>query len=230
MKVIRIVVAFGILCMVVTIQVTGQSDADARLEELLARQVSIPLERHETVTTAFMNVLVRAGAPGGIVTVSDCSEDVRYGFPVGANSLRETLTMISSVDPTKHWQVKDGVINLLPADEIPDLLSVRIAEFDLEDTRAPLYALDRLLNLPEVRDAIAQLHLEQLRIGIGLVDLKKPGSTQDEAQPLFSVHCKGSTFRGVLNGIARAHGYAVWAYDERHCNGKDQFKVDFIVR
>lgn len=184
MKAIRILVLLSILCRLMTISITGQSNADLRLEELLARQVSIPLVGDKTVTTAFKNVSVRARAPGGIATVSDCSEEVRYKFPGGSSSLRDALNAISSADPTMHWQINDGVVNLMSAEE-PVLLSVHIAEFDLEDVRAPLYALERLLSRPEVREAIAQLHLEQLRTDLGLADLKRSGVPQDEPQPLY---------------------------------------------
>jgi hypothetical protein len=99
----------------------------------------------------------------------------------------------------------------------------------VQDARTVVEALYQLMALPEVRDRVAQLHLEELSRHIGLSDLKRPGSPIED-KPALNLNRRNVTLRVALNAIASAHGYAVWAYTERHCNGRDQFRIDFLVR
>lgn len=59
---------------------------------------------------------------------------------------------------------------------------------------------------------------------------RRPGSKSDDEDQELRVQCKNVTLRELLNAIVRAHGYAVWAYSERHCAGRSEFRLDFIAR
>jgi hypothetical protein len=210
---------------------SGQPPGITRDEEFLQRQVSITLTGQEgTIESAFMRVMADAKAPGGIVTVSRCNEEAKYRFGENTTSLREALDAIVYSDPTNKWENKNGVVNLIPVSNMPALLELRIAEFHVENAKTVLHALDHLLKLPEVRQRIAQLHLEELSREPGLTDLKRPGFITPDP-PGLNVHCRKTTFRGVLNAIARAHGSAIWSYTERHCSGgRDEIRLDFLSR
>lgn len=232
MKIIGNLVTVGVICLQVTIALgqAGHSSRSAEWEELLDRQVSIPLLGNERIGSAFMNALIHVQAPGGIVNVLNCGPEVRHKFPGGSLSLREALNTIVSADPANRWEVKDGVVNLIPVYKLPELLNLRIAEFNAENASTVLEALEQLLKLPEVQERIAQLHLEELRKEPGLVDLKRPGSIPDKPKPGLNIHCKKSTLRGVLNSIARAHGSAIWDYTEQYCDGRHGFSIGFMMR
>jgi hypothetical protein len=206
----------------------GQNDQDVKsdsLREILIehRVVKSDLE-HRTVTNAFSGSLSRAKVPGGIVTVSSCpGEEVKHTYPglPSPLTLREALDAIVVADPRYRWQVEDGIINLMPVRGEPELLDTRIAEFYLENAVSVLAALSRLLELPEVR---------QRRIELGLKSGLQFGGLQSPNPRRLTVHLQDVTLREALNAIARAHGYGVWSYTEFHCNGRNEFSIEFLVR
>lgn len=61
-------------------------------------------------------------------------------------------------------------------------------------------------------------------------DLKRPGSTSEPGERHYTLNLANVTVREALNAIARAHGKGVWEYKERHCNGKADFQIQFLVR
>lgn len=223
----------GVVFLLLTIPCSGQRQVsrDARQEGTLDRSISISLGGDETTRSAFTSVLALAHAPGGIVQVLACDLEQKYKFAENSRSLRDALDNIVSTAPKHQWQLDDGVINLIPVDDMPPLLNLRIREFNVvENTKTLSHVLDQLFRLPEVQERIYQLRLEEPRIHLGFTDLKRPGTVPDEPQSSLDIHCKNTTLRGALNAIARAHGSAVWSYEERHCNGRHQFRIDFVVQ
>ena len=216
--------------MIITFGQSIQTANSARDDQSLERQVQIILPgQGSTIWSAFSQVMLQAHAPGGIATIARCDEEAKYQFGENRTSLREALDAIVYSDPANRWENKDGIVNLIPVNHMPALLELRIAEFQVENAKTVLHALEHLLRLPEVQKRIAQLNLEELSREPGLTDLKRPGSITPEPVGL-NVHCKKTTLRGVLNSIALAHGSAVWSYTERHCDGRNMFRIDFVVR
>jgi hypothetical protein len=196
--------------------------------EILARQVTMS-GAPETIQSAFTFMLGDAHVAGGIVTSSSCQRDREHFFGGAKTSLGNALDMIVASEPENKWLITGGVVNLIPAGNLPPMLNTPISDFKVENARTVLEALNQLMALPEVGDRIAQLHLEELSRHIGLSDLKRPGSVAED-KPTLNLNRRNVTLRGALNAIASAHGSAVWAYAERHCNGRDQFRIDFLVR
>jgi hypothetical protein len=221
----------AISCLVaITFGQAGHPANSLGAERFLARQGPIVLpEQKSTTMLAFMRAMLQARAPGGIATVSTCGEEPKYDFGEARNSLPEALDTIVHHDPTNRWENKEGVVNLIPAHHIPALLELPVAEFRVKNAKSVIEALDHLLKLPEVQRSKAQFHLEELNSEPGLTDLKRSDSLTPEP-PGLNVHCRNTTLRGVLNAIALAHGYAVWSYTERHCGGRDEFRIDFVIR
>ena len=86
------------------------------------------------------------------------------------------------------------------------------------------------MNLSEVKQRLAKVNITQVRQEIGLTDLRRSGSGVDDSQPGFSVSCSNVTFQEALNAIVSANGKGVWAYSERHCNGRDEIGINFIAQ
>jgi hypothetical protein len=198
--------------------------------ELLNRQVSIFLPGQDgSIEAAFGAALLRARVPGGVASVSGCAGEITYEFPGRETSLRDALDKIVSTSRSARWQIDSGVVNLVPVKDMPALLDLPVVKFSLERVKTPREALLYLFDLPEVRERIAQLHLQELTANLGLSDLQRPGSPPAIVSE-FRVHCENTTLRGALNAIARAHGFAVWSYTERHCGGRNEFRMEFLVQ
>jgi hypothetical protein len=168
--------------------------------------------------------------PGGIIlAAANCDEDAKYELNPSSASLRDVLDAITSADPSYKWTFERGVVNLVPKEDEPPLLEVRIRKFELKDTNLHL-AFDQLFKLPEVKQRQAELNIGEIGHELGLSSLKRPGTGPDESKEGFDVSCEDITVRQALNEIVRVYGHAVWCYSERHCNGKDFVRIDFIVR
>jgi len=232
MKLIRNLTAFIMIVTLaaITFGQSGQIPNSAVPQEILGRQVRMTYPDRVTITYAFMRVLSDARVPGGLVTVSNCGEEVEHTLTPAGSSLRDVLDSIVSVAPLSRWQLEDGVVNLVPVKGEPPLLNLRLAEFNVKNATTVFDALNRLLTLPDVQKRMAELHVSEVRTEVGLTNLKQPGSGTNEDRQGFTVHCKSATVREALNAIVRAHGYAVWAYRERHCNGRADYRIDFLAR
>jgi hypothetical protein len=182
----------------------------------------VDLEYISTVQ-AFSKALLQASVPGGIVRMSSCAGDVviHKWQPLGS-SLRNVLDSIEKADPQYRWSMANEVINALPVAGEPALLKTRIGEFKVKKVALASMALSKLMATPEVRDALSHLHLNEAL---------KAGSfpLPDKARKERTVQCGDVTLREALNAIALAFGNAVWFYREDHCNGKDEYSIDFIV-
>lgn len=212
----------GLIGSTVLGHIAGQSGGNEDID-LLARHVDgAKLEYVSTVQAGF-KALVQAGAPGGIVRILGCEGDgiIHRWQPLGS-SLRDVLDGIVKSDPQYRWIVEDKVINVVPAADELALLKTRIREFKVEDAVWPGSAMSKLMATPEVRASLNKLGLnEALKAGsFPAPQSRKVGRT---------VQCSNVTLRQALNVIARTFGNAVWFYRENHCNGKDEYEIDFIV-
>src|SRR5207249_2918348 len=77
-------------------------------------------------------------------------------------SLGQVLNSLVATDPSYRIIVENGTVNLMPSDSEPSLLKTRISKFEIENVNVSntISALNALLELKEVKDAIAETHLE----------------------------------------------------------------------
>lgn len=187
-------------------------------ENILQRKVLGDELEYLTTPAVFHSSLGRVRVPGGLVRIFNCQEDtIKHSWKAQGSTLGQVLDAIVAADSRYRWEVSDGVVNLLPASEEPPLLRARINEFHVESTASSLDALLQLLKLPEVMEAMSNLHLKP---GLMLVSY---WSTPRQ----FSVRSDDVTLRQALNAIARANGRDIWGYIETHCDGRDEVVIRF---
>jgi len=206
----------------------AQTSESSASESILRRTALMTHDRVNT-TSALTMALSSAGIPGGIVTVSGCGEDVTYIFRSSGVTLRDVLNAIVATNPQYAWRINRGAINVTPKRGYPSLLNLRISELNVREARSVDEALSQILVIPEVQKRIHELNLKRGFMRIGMRDLRRPGSV-GASEPHYNFSLRNVTFREALNAIARAHGRAVWEYRERHCDGKVEFQIQFLVR
>lgn len=175
-----------------------------------------------SVRDAFLRVLSRSKAPGGVALESNCATQ-NAGAPIddASASLEESLNHIVKRVPQYRWESDRGAINLLLVTGEPEPLKIRIKEFRAHNATSLELALEQLLALPEVRaHATGRLINQGFRFG----GLSSP------REQLLKIYSRDTTLREALNSIARAHGHAVWVYTERHCDGQHSISIDFLVK
>jgi hypothetical protein len=134
------------------------------------------------------------------------------------------LDEIVTVDPDYVWKVEDGVVNLLPTQGVPDLLTVRIAAFDSGNVRSLATAGTYLLALPEVRERATQLGFSQAVTGTGLGAIGPIGSPPPK---LLKVRLHDVSLLDALNALVRANKHGQWVYHETHRESASSFVVQF---
>jgi hypothetical protein len=139
-------------------------------------------------------------------------------------TIREAMDALIAANPGYRWDLKDGVVDLMPRSGAP-LLRTRVAKFQLETTVWELpIALGDLLNLPEVREREAALGLK-LSFGQG-------GPTAIPKHPVprqpvpVSIDVRNLTLREAFNKIVGPSPKSVWIYHESDCNGTKTFIVE----
>jgi len=197
----------------------------ANQSTLVDRQAKGANLQNVMVEQAVINALLDAGAPGG-VALTDCNESLTHVFRPRDSSLRGILDSIVSTDPRYTWKVEDGTVNVLPASGPPPFLAIRVSRFDISQAESPNEALAQLLALPELQKA--QLNLGPRAVQGG-VYMFCPGCPPKEKKKI-SVSLKGAMVRECLNAIARAHGNAVWRFQQSECGGRKSFSLDFAAK
>jgi hypothetical protein len=139
------------------------------------------------------------------------------------STLREVLDDIVTADPDYGWEVKDGVVNLLPAKGVPDLLTLRISAFDSGDATSVRTAETFLFALPEVRKRAEELGFDQAIYGSALSAIA-PGAPP---APKLNVRLQDVTLLEALNALVRAHKHGLWIYYETHCKSTNHFDINF---
>jgi hypothetical protein len=191
--------------------------------ELLMRPLANLGPSPLSVNFAFQRAILRSGAPGGAVITQGCAEPSDNIVRFQGSTLREVLDDIVTADPDYGWEVKDGVVNLIPAKGVPDLLTLRIGAFDTGDATSVTTAKTFLFALPEVRKRAAELGFDQAIFGSGFSAMV-PGAPPPN---LLNVRLQDVTLLEALNALVRAHKHGLWVYREIHCNSTNHFDINF---
>lgn len=222
MKISKILIV--VLCgAMTTVVISKGGQTKNQYGNLLNRQAKQANLKDVKIGQAVMNALMDAGAPGGVVTVTGCTEDVTHSFTPGDSSLRGVLDSIVSTDPRYRWELTDHLVNVIPSNGLPPFFKVRMAKFDVRKAETPNTALFELLAVPEVRQAKLNLGRHGVQGGVHVFC---PGCPPPKTKKI-SVNLKGVTVREALNAIARADGSAVWRFSQRECGAQKSFSLEF---
>ena len=194
---------------------------------LLARRVAGMDSRQVPLASAFESALSLAQVPGGIVLMKGCKSVPSTVVIVHGTTLGSVLKSIERADPSYHWIVEDGVVNLLPRRGVPQLLRVKVKTFEVNNAANPSDAANMLFALPEFREGAVHLSLTQGGVQSFLSSGgEQPGAPQGENRR-FDLHLENLTVLSALNAIVRANKGGIWIYNERYCNAHGVFNIGF---
>jgi hypothetical protein len=115
-------------------------------DDLLGRKVTLALT--DMPSNVLRIVSAAAKVPIGIEVIPDSKRTVKINQVRG--NVRQVLEEIVNAEPRYKWEVRDGVINLMPRERNESLLDVMIPKFDLRDANAEDVPA-ALINLPEIQ-------------------------------------------------------------------------------
>jgi hypothetical protein len=177
------------------------------------------------VLDIFSYLLRGTGLHGGFVEIAVCRDlpkgrlHIEPGFTV-----RQAMDALVAANPGYQWELKDGVVNLMPKGSAP-LLDTRIAKFQMEatDRELPIFFQD-LLRLPVVQAREAALGVKE---GPGQVGLSGGQEHPVPRQPVpIQINVQNLSLQDAFNKIVQASPKGVWIYHETDCNGAKTFIVE----
>jgi hypothetical protein len=207
----------------------GQNSQSLPSQELEARQIKGMDFNHVSTVNALTKTLNAAHVPGGVATAIFCGTEDRHDLTPLGPTVRDALDSIVVANPQYRWFVDRGAVNLMPSAKELSLLDVVIADFKVESSDSQDDIVRRLLAVPEVKHSAKRLQLSRGFTEIGIRPLERPGSNASEVKKGFILHLQNVTLREALNAITRAHGSAVWSYQEKLCDESKEFSLSFLV-
>jgi type II secretory pathway component HofQ len=115
-------------------------------------------------------------------------------------TLREIMNAVVQERPEYEWNGNDDTIDISPAGQSSALLDVMINAFEVNDLDSSA-AIDKLMNLPEVQQAMRTLNLR---------NAKATRKQVDRDVKMFSLNLHDVTLRQALHSIARASETQFW--------------------
>lgn len=196
----------------------NQSNSKSQKEQV--EKYDAPISTQES----FLNTLRAEKKPGGIVVVNrNCmAAEAKPQIEREYASLNTALNSIVRQDPWYEWTLEQGAVNLIPTNDEPDFLKIKIKNFRLDGDLNTDLALEKLLRLPELKDKAEEINLNKGLMFIGLISLRN-------TKPRLKFELKNVTVRQALNEIVRRDGIAVWRYYESNCDGKIKSYLEFLV-
>ena len=155
-----------------------------------------------------------------------CDEPAKKVVRYRGNTLQEVLNDIVTADPSYRWEVENGVVNLLPAKGVPNLLNLQIASYDSGEAWSLATAGAYLLALPQVRKRATVMGFSQGITGSGLSGAP-PLGPPTPVRKLLGVRLQDVTLLEALNALVRANRHGEWIYHETHCQLENNFQVQF---
>jgi hypothetical protein len=177
-------------------------------------------------------IMADAGVAGGIVT-DGCDPEKYHLVYSRGETVEKALNRLSLVTGKLKWEIRDNVVNVLVRGGVPDLLNVRVSQFDWNAKNPDDGVLPRLMETPEVSQAAKAYGLKfgPYLGGPGVACTGQAGASQkcgEDALPLI-LHEKNSTVWQILNRIAR-EGHTIWVFQEnRRCGRQSSFTVDLLA-
>ena len=198
-------------------QVTTVPNKSAQVDDL-DRPIPKWLPEKELTIGEFA---ARIPVSAGVVFDSSLERSKKYKLRPATLTVRGLLDAIVRAEPRYKWEIKRGVINLIPTDKFPALLESIIPNIDLKNVTT-LDGFDALENMPEFRTLA-----NNNGYGNYTVPRISNSSRLGNVSP-FSFKCTGCDIREIMNVYVRAYGRAVWGFDEYEEKGNRYFSIWLI--
>jgi len=164
--------------------------------------------------------LLAARRPGGAVFTHGCEAPAQTLVSMPSTySLANALDLLTAIYTTHNWAVRDGVIDLLPKENLPAILNAPIERFAWDTNETPGRSVGRLFDLSNVERRLIELGIGRELVTLGLQQAPRVfGAPQAPTGREWKV--ENVTLLTALNRIVASYGNARWVYEERNCGTK----------
>ena len=170
---------------------------------VMAQQPTAPLVRVMEFKGDFTSVLAALPNVYGVTVGLELDTQRYHNVSVSLQDATLTDIMNALVQSSKkyQWRQTGGFIDVWPLAGGNLLLETRINSFNVKDL-SPSEAFDQLLNLPEVQQNLADLHLKR----------RAPDAREKLSSSKFSINLEGVSLREALDKIAQESHLAIWIF------------------
>lgn len=173
-----------------------------------------------TIPEAAVRILSRAGVPGGVITLIECSPEALFNFEIPETTLANALTLITGADSTYRWNIDSGVVNIFPIKSIPEFLQTAVKPVDFRENPESIGAITSfLLSRKETTDKLIELQLVP-----AMRTIIKGINTNPKKLAVTFHH---SSLLEAFNILAATHGQAVWEYQEFGCKKPKEYQLSW---
>jgi len=210
---------------------TLQASPSAVEPSVLNRPVAL---NHLRLTTgATMSLLLsEAQVPGGIISIYEhCEQPNEREFSLDETTLKQALDYISTIESTRTWTYKDGLILVGLEQSDKTILRTVIHDVDFNPTEALTLSAQRLLETPEVRTSIQNAELNELSPELGFGQIRKnPSAASLQSSLNEAKHLHEISLLHALNVVAATKGTGVWEYEQFNCSNRTSFRLNWAVK
>ena len=204
-KIVR-VSAIASLVVIIQLLLSVQYVVGQVLSKDLTTQTLTLRVENETLITSLATLAVEYRVPIGLEVAFNHNDKTRLSFDVKNESLEKILDLICRQEPAYRWEVRDGVINLVPK-STDQFLS------KLLDTHVSRFAPKKGLNKFELRNVVADL--PEVKNFLYLNDvtvsrLEYPTYPSVYSNEDLDLSISNTNVRGVLNKIIRDSEHKLW--------------------
>lgn len=179
----------------------------AAQSDLLKQRVELHLKRG-TLLQALSILSVEQRVPIGFEPALGHKPEYHLNLEAENVTLQEVLDLIVQQEPSYRWEVKDGVINLIPTKSrdyfVERLLNTPIQRFDPPKVLGPSQIRDAIVDLPEVVDLLKINSITASHYGY----YYRYPSVYTNAK--VDLNTSQTDVRGVLNKVVRESEHKMW--------------------
>jgi hypothetical protein len=209
-----------VVCMTVGMIVCSNQTIGQTKSNLIEQTIELHLNRG-TLLQALSKLSVNNRVPIGFVPTLAHKDDHNLNIDVDNATLKTVLDTIVQQHSGYRWEVRDGVINILPTNSADDFVENFLG--------TPIHNFDppKLPGSSRLRDAITELPEVQILLKANGISASHYGSFERYpslySNPNVDLSMSNTDVRGILNKIVRESEHKMWIVSR---SGKNLTSLD----
>lgn len=176
-------------------------------DDLIMKRVHLQVNQG-TLLQALSTLSVDEKIPIGFELALSHKNEYHLNVNADNITLQEVLDRIAEQEPAYRWEVRDGVINIIPTksrdDFVEKLLNTPIHRFNLPKVPGKFQIRDKIVELPEVVDLLKANGVTASHYGYFY---RSPNTHTDSN---LSLSISNTDVRGILNKVIRESEHKMW--------------------
>jgi hypothetical protein len=203
-RITRAALATAVMCLVVMSQASGSSQKTTT--NLLEQRITLHIKQ-ATFLYALSTLCVDYRIPIGFEPALGHKAQYHLNIDLDNATLENVLNEIVAQETSYKWELRDGVINVIPInsrdDFVEKLLNTEIRQFEPPKTLGKFQIRDAIVELPEVVALLKANGIKASHYGYSY----NPSLKIDKR---IDLSISGTDVRGVLNKVIRETEHNMW--------------------